>query len=146
MAAKEYLQQIYHIDQKIKRLQKQRDNIRADLYSIGSPSGRMDLDKVQSSLSGDKELKLIAKVDELERGIIYELDALIDAKTRITRQIEALEDERYKTLLFERYVLLNRWEQIAVNMNYRIKWIYDLHGAALTAFANTWGSETGKGK
>lgn len=144
ITAKEYLQQIYHINWHIIRLQQRRDDIRKDLYAVKSPAGSMDADKVQTSMSGDTMLRMIAKADEAERDIVTTLNHLMDVKTRITEQIEALDDERYKTLLLKRYVLLMHWEQIAVDMNYRIKWIYDLHGQALAAFADVWGSETGK--
>lgn len=131
---KTYLQQIYRINNKIKRLQHRREDLRRDMFSLGSPSGKMDADKVQTSMSGDNMLKLISKVDLIERDIVRELLTLEDSKSRIIGQIEALDDERYKTVLFERYVLLNPWEVIADNMNYRLKWVYDLHGQALIAF------------
>lgn len=140
MTAKEYLQQVYHISQKIKRLQKRRDDLRNDLYNLGSPTGHMDADKVQSSMMDDKMLRLIARVDELERGIVSETEELIASKQRIIRQIEALDDERYRMILFDRYVMMYRWEAIAADMNYRLKWVYALHGKALQAFSKKWGS------
>jgi len=144
MTAKEYLQKVYYIDKRIKRLQRRREDIRNDMYSIGSPSGKMDADKVQTSMSGDTMLRLIARVDDLERDIVRELTVLTEVKQIITDQIEALSDERYRMLLFDRYILLYSWEQVAVDMNYRIKWVYELHGKALQAFAEKWGSQTGK--
>lgn len=143
MTAKEYLQQVFYIDKRIRRLQHRREDIRHDLYSIGSPSGKIDADKVQTSTSGDAMLRLIAKVDKIERDIVRELDLLTEEKQRRAEQIEALSDERYRMLLFDRYILLYSWEQVAVEMNYRIKWIYELHGQALKAFAEKWGSQTG---
>ena len=77
MTAKEYLQQIYYIHHKINRLKARRDQLRADLYSLGSPAGNMDVDKVQTSMSGDAMLRLIAKVDEAERDIIKEIDKMV---------------------------------------------------------------------
>ena len=47
MTAEEYLKQIERINQRIKRLQMQRDDLRDDLYSIGSPFAKMGADKVQ---------------------------------------------------------------------------------------------------
>ena len=140
LLAKEYLKQAYMIDKRIKDLQRQRDNIRNDMYSIKSPTGNMQPDKVQSSITGDALLKLIAKVDLLERDIVRELDALVDKKKEMVKKINALEDARFRTLLFDRYILFWSWEQIAVDMNYRIKWVYQLHGKALAAFAEKWGS------
>lgn len=139
MTAKEYLRQIYCIDRKVKRIQERRDDLRAEMYAISSPSGKLGTDKVQTSLSGDSMLRLIAKVEDTESDLVAEMDRLLDLKEKISRQIEALDDERYKTLLLKRYVMLKSWEQIAVEMGYRIKWVYDLHGRALRAFAEKWG-------
>lgn len=136
MTAKEYLQQIYHINQRIKRIERQRDDLRASMFGMHSPAGNMDTDRVQISGSGDAMLKMIARVDLLEREILREMDRLIDRKEIITAQIEAMEDERYKTVLFERYVLCRRWELIAEDMHYQIKWVFALHSQALDAFAD----------
>ena len=142
MTAKEYLQQIYHIRQRIDRLESRRDDIRNDLYALKSPSGSMDADKVQVSMSGDGMLRMIARVDETERDIVQTVERLMDMKDLITSQIEALEDERYKNLLLKRYVLLEDWGQISDEMYYTLNWVYNLHGYALAAFAEKYGSET----
>lgn len=135
LSTKEYLQQVYRISQKVRRLRHRREDLRNDLYSLRSPAGSMDADKVQTSTSGDSMLRLIAKVDLLERDIDAEIFVLEDRKAMIATQIEELDDERYKTLLTERYILLHRWDQIADDMGYQLKWVYDLHGQALLAFA-----------
>ena len=134
MTTKEYLQQIYFMQRKITRLEDRREQIRSDLYSIGSPSGKMDADKVQTSLSGDTMLRLIAKVDKVERDILYEMSALLDAKDRIVKQIESLKKEKHKDVLFKRYVMFERWEKIAVDMDITVRYVYKLHGSALKEF------------
>ena len=134
MATKQYLQQIYQIHRRVMHLQAQREQIRAEMYSIGSPSGKMDADKVQTSMSGDNMLRLIAKVDEVERGIVAEMEELLELQHRITREIEQLPNEQQRDVLFQRYVLFKKWEQIAVDMNYTIRRVYQLHGEALEAF------------
>lgn len=136
MTAKEYLQQIHRIESKLRRLKKRRDDIRETMYDVGSPS--LDADKVQSSLSGDSMLRLIARVDDIERSIIAEMCELQERKETICNQIEGLSDDRYKDVLFQRYVLLRSWERISVDMGYGIKWIYQLHGEALQDFAKKW--------
>ena len=138
MTAKQYLQQIYQIHRKVKRLQAQREQIRAELYSIGSPSGKMDADKVQTSTSGDSMLRLIAKVDELEREIVEEVDDLLEKQHRITREIEQIPNNRQRDILFRRYVLFQKWERIAVDTNVSIRQVYRDHGDALQAFAKLW--------
>jgi len=134
MTAKEYLQQIYMIDQHIGRLQRRRDALRGSMYSVGSPAGHMNVDKVQTSLSGDKMVKLIAQVDALERDIVEEVTQLRRKQDYISRQIEDMHDDRYRTILHERYVLRRKWDEIAEIMHMDVRWIYRLHGQALQAF------------
>ena len=134
MTAKEYLRQIYIIDQKIGRLNRRREALRSDLFSVGSPAGQMNADRVQTSLSGDKMVKLIAQVDTLERDIVAEVKRLRRKQRQIARQIEAVEDDRYRTILHDRYVLCRKWEDIADTMGVDVRWVYRLHGMALQEF------------
>ena len=133
MTAKEHLQQVYAIQRKIKRLQDRREDLRADLYSVKSPSDLPEI-RVQTSITGDKMLELVAKVDELERGIIAEIDELTEKKQEIISEIERVPQENYRQLLFDRYILCQKWEQIALDRDKGVRWIYRLHGKALNTF------------
>ena len=133
MTAKEHLQQVYAIQRKIKRLQDRREDLRADLYSVKSPSDLPEI-RVQTSITGDKMLELVAKVDELERGIIAEIDELTEKKQEIIAEIERVPQENYRQLLFDRYILCQKWEQIALDRDKGVRWIYRLHGKALNTF------------
>lgn len=134
MTAKEHLQQIYILHKHIERLKYQREQIRAEMYSLGSPAGKMDVDKVQTSLSGDNMLKLIGKVDAIEKEILDEMDKLLTIQVKIVKEIEQVQDEQFKELLHLRYVQFKRWEEIAVDMSASIRHIHRLHGEALRAF------------
>ena len=136
MTAKEYLQRIYVLEKKIQRLCDLRDEIRADMYAAKSPD--ISGNRVQTSVSGDSMLRLIAKVDGVEAEIVEELEMLTKQKQEILRTIESLPNERYKQLLFDRYVCCKKWEQIAVDWDKGIRWIYRMHGNALKAFEAVW--------
>lgn len=133
MTAKEHLQQVYMIQRKINRLEAQREDLRADLYSVKSPSDMPDI-RVQTSLTGDKMLELVARVDEIERGIIDEINVLVEKKISITTEIEKVPNENYKQLLFDRYILCKRWEQIAIDRDKSVRTIFKMHGRALNLF------------
>lgn len=133
MTAKEHLQQVYMIQRKINRLEAQREDLRADLYGVKSPSDMPDI-RVQTSLTGDKMLELVARVDEIERGIIEEINALVEKKISITTEIEKVPNENYKQLLFDRYILCKRWEQIAIDRDKSVRTIFKMHGRALNLF------------
>lgn len=134
MTAKEYLSKAYNIQQRLKRLQRQRDELRNDLYSVKSPS--FDPNKVQTSIEGDKMAALVARVDELERDIVEEVHRLIEEKDNIAKHIERIPNERQKEILFERYIQCHKFEQIAIDHDKGIRWIYRVHGNALKAFEN----------
>ena len=138
MTAKEHLQTAFIISRKLKRLNDRREDLRADLYSLGSPS--FDQDRVQTSKSGDRMLELVARVDEVERDIVVEFNALTEAKQRIIKEIERVPNENYKQLLFDRYILCQRWEKMAVDRNTGVRWIYRMHKNALNAFEKVWDS------
>lgn len=137
MTAKEHLQQVYAIQRKIKRLEARREDLRADLYSVKSPSDLPDI-RVQTSLTGDKMLELVARVDELERNIIDEVKTLTEKKQGIIAEIEKVPNEGHKQVLFDRYILCQKWEQIALDRDKGIRWIYRLHGKALNSFEKVW--------
>lgn len=138
MTAKEHLQSIYAISQRIKRLNDRREDLRNDLYSYGGIA--YDRDRVQTSASGDRMAELVAKVDELDRDMEKEINRLQQQKQKIIAEIEKVPQENYKDLLFDRYVLCQRWEKIALDRDKGIRWIYRLHGKALSAFENIYNS------
>ena len=134
MTTKEYLQQVYKAECKIKYLQGRREQLRSSLYSIGSPAGHMNPDKVQSSIDGDRLERLIAKVDQLERNIVEELHRLMDLQERIAKEISSVQNPKQRYLLRARYINFNRWEKIATDLDVSLRYVYMLHGIALQSF------------
>lgn len=134
MTAKEYLRQIYILRNKIQRLKRRRDDMYEDLYSIGSPAGKMDIDKVQTSMSGDTMLRLIARIDKADRQLVREIEQLEAKKQKIMKQIEAMPNEQHRSVLYHRYVLCWKWSEIAADMVLDERWVYRIHGQALAAF------------
>lgn len=74
----------------------------------------------------------VAKIATLEQEINAEIDELIRVKAEIEHTISAVADERLKLILIARYINCNRWEQIAVMQNIELRWLYRLHGRALS--------------
>lgn len=134
MTAKEYLQQIYVCTRRMKRIQETREQLRIDMYSIGSPMGNMSSDRVQTSTTEDKFGRMISRVDKLERDLVKEHGRMLALKDKIIRQIEAMDNEQQRSVLYNRYVLLHDWESIAEDMNYTTRRIYQIHGEALLEF------------
>ena len=74
----------------------------------------------------------VAKIATLEQEINNEIDELSKVKSEIEETIAAVSDERLRLILTARYINCNRWEQIAVIQNIELRWLYRLHGRALS--------------
>lgn len=145
MTAKEYLQQIYRADVHINILVRQKSDLQAQLYR-GSGSIQIK-ERVQTSPDGDPYIRLIAKIDGIERKINQEIDQLVDLKQTIIKQITALDNPRHVEVLYDRYVLLMKWEEIYVVMGYsELSPCTRLHGRALRTFAKKFGLKNGPKK
>lgn len=64
-------------------------------------------------------------------SLLDDVSALADAGSDRLELIRALSDERYKRLLFLRYICGVHWDAIAREMGYGVDNIYKLHGKAL---------------
>lgn len=132
MTAKEYLNQIREKDAAINRMIRQKENLKGMLYTIGSPGTG---EKVQTSKSGSSRYEeLFAKISEKEDEINNEIDDLVGLKIRICKQINELPDDVHISVLYERYVELKSWNQISDDMNYNVRYLFHIHGAALNEF------------
>ena len=132
MRAKEYLRQIRIADKKINNLIHEVDMLR-DSISHPKPIN-YDKDPVQGGSRNDSMAASIAKYVDMEQEINRQTDGLIDLRHKIIGEINQLSDPAHIELLFKRYVEYKTWEQIAVEMDYTIRWIYSLHGSALQEF------------
>lgn len=95
----------------------------------------MTVDKVQTTMDGDKLSKLISDLDELENRYLDSVGELQEKITQITERIEKLPDERQKQVLYSRYIVGDTWERIAVDMQFYIRHVYRIHGEALKEYA-----------
>ena len=139
MTAKTYLLQIVDAERKIRRLQWQKDDLRATLYSFGLSSPGDSGDRVQTSPDPDRLIALISKIDSKERRISREIDALVDLKYRIAGEIKQLDNPAHADVLYLRYVDLQNgrqrtWEDIAEMMGYAVRYTQTIHGQALREF------------
>ena len=137
--ARDYLQQAFFIHRRILTLERERQQIRADIYGVRSPSN-MSADRVQSSITGDKLERLIAKVDEREREIVDELVRLETAKQTIRAQIGKVtgandwETQMFRTILYHRHILFETWTEIFSFLHLERSRTFELYGQALKAF------------
>jgi len=79
----------------------------------------------------DKLAEVVAKIADMEDGLLSDIDRLLELKREIADTINNLEDGDYKLLLTLRYLNFKSWEEIAVEMNFSYKWIHIIHNRAL---------------
>jgi hypothetical protein len=131
MSTKDYLSQAYRIDQRINSKLAQVMSLR-DLLSkaTGTLSGAPKAATPNPHTMEDT----IAKMVDLENEINEDIDALVDLKAEIMRRIRRVENTEYQTILELRYLCFKRWEVIAVDLGYDLRYLYKLHDQALDAF------------
>lgn len=128
MDAKTYLGQAYRIDQRINSKIEQILSLR----ELATQATATLSDMPHSATPNIRSMEqTIAKMVDLENEINYDIDGLIDLKSDIVRLIKSIDNPEYKTLLELRYLCFKSWEQIAVKMEYDIRYIYKLHTRAL---------------
>lgn len=73
----------------------------------------------------------VAKIVNMQAEINRDIDELVDLKKEISSTIKAVPSPEHQTLLEKRYLCLQSWEIIAVDMDYSMHRLYKLHNQAL---------------
>jgi len=128
MSTKDYLSQAYRIDQRINSKLAQVMCLR-DL--LGKATGTLSGAPKAATPNPHSMEDTIAKMLDLENEINEDIDALVDLKAEIMRRIKRVENTEYQTILELRYLCFKRWEEIAVDMGYSLRRLYELHDCAL---------------
>jgi len=128
MKAKEYLSQAYRLD---KRIDSKIDQL-GSLNELAT--------KCTSNLSGMPKAPnhggstmedTIVKIVDLQEKIAQDIDRLVDTKFELSQVIKAVDDIDCQLLLEGRYLCYKSWEQIAVELGFRLRHVYEVHSAAL---------------
>ena len=129
---KEYFAQIRKTDRLIHRLDSTIATLRSSLTSTGS---QLKQDKVQTSGPKNTLEETITKIVSLEDDINARIAELVDLKGDALNRISNVSDKDQQNILIARYVSGEKWERIAVDLNFSIAQVYRIHGAALLDFA-----------
>jgi len=130
MNTKDYLSQAYRIDQRINSKLAQVMSLR-DL--LGKATGTLSGAPKAATPNPHTMEDTIAKMVDLENEINEDIDTLVDLKAEIIRRIKRVENTEYQTILELRYLCFKRWEVIAVELGYDLRYLYKLHDQALEA-------------
>lgn len=111
MTPKEYLNQAYRLDKRIKADLEDVENLRALASSVSSP--RFDIDRVQTSRNHEAPfVRSLTKIMDLETKINDELTLLISLKEQMLEMISKLENIDEQMVLRYRYLRSMTWEEI----------------------------------
>lgn len=128
MTAKEFLQQYGDAEEIAQRLKKEYDkeaefldSIRSPLGGDGTPRGRSGSNPIEA-----KAVRLAEKLTEYQDA---ELEA-IRIKRRVLRTVNQV-PEPYGAVLYERYINLRTWRQVADALHYSKRHCYNLHNVGL---------------
>lgn len=131
MTAKEYLWRVRDAERELKRLEQEYAQARADILQLRSI--QYDADKVSGNKIGDLS-DAIASIEGYAGRLNAQWDKLIKLREDAKRQIDTMQDGRYREVLTLRYIRGQSWEQVAVTMGYDYYYVHKLHGAALKKF------------
>lgn len=140
--AKRFLQQVKLYDSKINSLLEELDNLKAMVLKITTT---LKQDVVSSGGSQDKIGDAIAKIVDLEAEINAAVDGFVNKKKSVNDVLDMVYDPDQYAVLYKRYILYKRWEQIACEMSMTYRGVLYVHGRALqTVGAIMKGMEHGK--
>lgn len=132
MTAKEYLRQLKYLNAEIDTKYQELEQIRASIGIKASVTD--DIGGGRSSNISDPTADVAIKINSLERYINRKIDKLIALRTKITKQIDGMDNQTYRTILICRYILMQPWDDIAETMGYSTQNCYIIHGKALQEF------------
>lgn len=130
MTAKEYLNQVRVLDMLINAKQSELYSLKLMATSISSP---VISEKVQSG-GENNAMRIIDKIVDLQNEINLEIDKLVTLKSEIREKIGNVYNQKFITLLTDKYINGFTLEQIAERMDISYTTICKLHGEALEIF------------
>lgn len=130
MTPKEYLQQIYKIDEEIKAKTNEYEKSRIVTLS----SSKLKQVMVDSSQVSNPTEDVVFKRYEYGNDILQKANELLDLKIKISAEIDEVDDRIYRIILRERYINSQPWNDIRDLLDYDLGYLFELHGKALLCF------------
>lgn len=132
MTAKEYLHQVYHLNEKIESKLEQIARLQSTATRVttvitGTPSGGTRL----SSQIEDA----VAAVQQQSDYLADEIKQLLNLRREVAAAIAELENHNERLVLEYRYLCFYSWQQIAHVMHTGVRYIFKVHERALKNFS-----------
>lgn len=133
MTVKEFLNDVRRQHSRVEACKERLKEIEMEVLSIKSPQLG---DKIQSNSTRSLDevvWRLEAKRAETSREFIK----LMDLQDKAEALISYEKDHDRWAVLYRRYIINQKWEEIAVQMHLDLRWIYRIHGSSLHDLENT---------
>ena len=127
MTAKEFLQQGYKLNTRIKAKQERIEELRA----IAEKSTQTLSAMPKGTNTGSRMEEIVARIDILQREIEDDLFDLLALQASIMRVVREVNEPDAALVLELRYLCFRSWEEIAVVMRYNVRTIYRIHDQAV---------------
>ena len=132
---KEYLKQVFRIEKHIENLITERKNILTLLEKCTSVTAGYESDGTKSGTHANNAenniVNYISALQGYESKLRTQITEMLIAKEKLKQIIENVPNYEHRQILYKRYICFQKWEQIAVDMNWSIRQVYKLHGRAL---------------
>lgn len=132
MTTKEYLSQIRRYDCQISNKLEEIKELRLRISGTSSLSNG---DRVQTSGSKDQVGSCVSKIVDMER----EVDALIDKRLEIVKQIEEISDADMYDVLAKKWILQKGFKVIGIEMKKSDRQVFNIYENAMDLFEHTFG-------
>ena len=124
----EYLKQAVTLDRKIKL---DMDKITAMRATLQGRAISYESDGTKHTPNGNSIENALVKVIDYEIKLDEEINTLINLKKEIEGTINNLNNPNEVEVLTRRYILNEKWEDIAKKMYFDVGWVYKLHRKGL---------------
>ncbi len=128
-AKKQYLLRYRQAEREVRLLMEEKERLLA-LATRVTPSYSGE---AKGSGSGSRVESAAEKIIQCEEEINRAIDCAVDLRSEIKGAIATVPDWKLREILTRRYILGQKWEQIAWEMHLEFRWVRRLHGRAIDA-------------
>ena len=126
-AKKQYLLQYRQAEREVRLLMEEKERLLA-LATKVTPSYSGE---AHGSGSGSRVESAAEKIIQCEEEINRAIGCAVDLRREIKGAIATVPDWKLREILTRRYILGQKWEQIAWEMSLEFRWVRRLHGRAI---------------
>lgn len=132
---KEYLRQVFRIEKQVGNLITERKNILTLLEKCTSTTAGYESNGTTSGTHANNAenniVNYTSALQDYESKLRTQITEMLIATEKLKQIIENVPNYEHRQILYKRYICFQKWEQIAVDMNWSIRQVYKLHGRAL---------------